>query len=356
MGVLGDLRYFGPGLGVLRGSALLFAKVKKRAAKKALAAELRGPDDPALPSRLGLPPDPARLADELRKAFTALALPVSSEEDPERSADSVLDGRQRLFGKDVIVGWPPHWNWRWDSTPNAEIFAEDLRSTWELQRLQGILPLARAAHALGESQGETFAAAYLEAVLDFHRCHPGPDGVAWASALEVGLRLVALAQGLPLVANSGALESQELAVLRILDRHARWLRVDLSLDKVVRGNHLLGELAGLLAAGCLLPGARGRWWSGLGVRELLQSEILEQFHSDGVSVEQSLTYEKFILEFLTVAGEALAAARGEPFPEEVRRRRLLLASAAHLEACDCQPDGIAAPGGGLRFRSGGGLR
>ena len=104
MGVLDDLRYFGPGLGVLRGSALLVAKLKKRAAKKSLASELRAPDDPALPSRLGLPPDPSRLADELRRAFTPLAKPGSSTEDPERSADAVLAGQQHLFGRDVEVG------------------------------------------------------------------------------------------------------------------------------------------------------------------------------------------------------------------------------------------------------------
>ena len=74
----------------------------------------------------------------------------------------------------------------------------------------------------------------------------------------------------------------------------------------------------------------------MGVRELLQSEILEQFHSDGVSVEQSLTYEKFILEFLVVAGEA-SAIGGEPFSEPVRRR--LLDSATHLETVTA-PDGL----------------
>ncbi len=199
----------------------------------------------------------------LRASFKPLAAVSLPGGDPSSSdagagadavrarAEAVLAGRQMLFGREIDLGWPPRWDWRWDGLPEAAPFAGDLRSTWEAQRLQGLLPLARAA-----SQDERFARAYIDGVLDFARHHGGPDGLAWESALEVGLRLVSLAQGLPRVAPSDAFAERHVELVRMLDRHARWLRADLSLDKVVRGNHLLGELAGLLAAGRLLPEAR----------------------------------------------------------------------------------------------------
>ena len=67
--------------------------------------------------------------------------------------------------------------------------------------------------------------------------------MAWSSALELGLRLIAVAQALPGLAGTAAFKVHGDTVLTFLDRHCRWLCADLSLDKVVRGNHLLGELA-----------------------------------------------------------------------------------------------------------------
>jgi hypothetical protein len=354
VGFLGDLVYFGPRLGPGRAMRLAAAKAAKGRRKRRVAASLRAPDDDAsLLGRLGLPADPdARRAVLLELWGPAAASPEiaprlpgdeAARGDPGhaaspavRAADAVLAGGQRLFGDEIEVGWPPDWTWRGEGWPEAERFAADRRTTWEIQRLQGILPLAAAAGLPPEEGGERWAGAYAEALLDFARRHPAPDGIAWESALEVGLRLVALGQGLPQIVRTRAFREAELPLLRMLDAHARRLASDLSLDKVVRGNHLLGELAGLLVAGDLLPPARAAWWGRVPVADLLDAEILAQFHPDGVNVEQSLPYEKFVLEFLTVAG-AYRALRGGPFPPAVRER--LAASADHLERVT-GPDGI----------------
>ncbi len=343
MGFLTDLLYFGPALGPRRAAGLARAKLAKANRKRKTAAALaHGEADHAVLKRLGLPDD----AEERRVSLVALlepAVPVGLPLDPARvpveeiraRADAVLAGRQILFGRPLEVGWPPRWDWRWDGLPEAADFAADIRSTWELMRLQGILPLARAARLLDGPEGDRYAAGYVDALLAFLRDHPGPQGPAWSSALEVGLRLVALVQGLPLVAHREAFAASDVALLKLVDRHARWLAADLSLDKVVRGNHLLGELAGLLAVGRLFPAAREAWWGGLDPAALLEAEIDRQFHPDGANVEQSLTYEKFILEFLLVAAE-VGRLCGAPFSDGARDR--LARSAAHL-ATVTAPDG-----------------
>ncbi len=342
MGILADLRYFGPSLGLGRGASLLQAKAKKAVGKSRVHRALRrGESDRALLDRLGLPAEAAARRERLQQLLEPLArlgLP-DVPPDPagvEARAEAVLAGRQVLFGREVETGWPPRWSWRWEGTENAALLAADVRSTWEIQRLQGILPLARGARlAADPGCGARYAEAYVLALFDFHRAHPGPDGLAWESALELGLRLVALVQGLALIAPSAAFAASDVALVKLVDRHARALAADLSLDKVVRGNHLLGELAGLLAAGRLFPEAAPAWWGSVPVAEILEAEILRQFHPDGVSVEQSLTYEKFVLEFLAVAGEA-SELRGAPFSAPVRER--LAAATAHLEAVTA-PDG-----------------
>ena len=164
MGFLDDLRYFGPGLGLGKGSALLLAKARKAVRKRRLAEDLRrGESDDTLLRRLDLPPGTeARGAgfrahlEPLRPLFAPDEL---SESEVRTRAKEILEGRQNLFGRTVAVGWPPEWSWRWDGGPEERTFARDVRSTWELQRLQGILPLAWGAQANGEEEGERFARA-----------------------------------------------------------------------------------------------------------------------------------------------------------------------------------------------------
>ncbi len=342
MGSLADLVYFAPGLGASRTLALFAAKIAKARRMRRVAGALRrGEGDAALLARLGLPSEASARRTELNRRLSPLAAqflpdpahagPGDEDGTPEATvarAEAVLAGRELLFGAERTVGWPPRWGWRWEGTPQAAVFAGDVRSTWEIQRLQGILPLARAARLAPGEDGGRYAHAYVEALLDFRRAHPGPDGLAWSSALELGLRLVALVQGLALVAASEAFGASDVVLLGMVDRHARSLAAGLSLDKAVRGNHLLGELAGLSCAAGVFPEAAPAWGADR-ARALLEDEILRQFYPDGVNVEQSLPYEKFILEFLEVAGVCGAAA-GSPFGEPARNR--ILAAAHHLEA------------------------
>jgi len=334
VGAIDDLIYFGPRLGPLRAARLFAAKTaKRRRLARVDAALVASESAETRARRLGLPeaaPDRLALLRE-RLAGAATVLPLTPGPADAARGRAVTRGRQLLFGAEQEVGWPPNWDWRWDGDPRAETFAADVRSTWEIQRLQGILPLARVAAAAQSSVDRDQAAGnYLDAVRSFHRRHPGPAGTAWESALELGLRLIALAQGSAAVAPTEAFKLHADLVLEILDRHARRLRADLSLDKVVRGNHLLGELAGLVVVGHLIPEARAAWGDGLDVQALLEREILAQFHPDGVNVEQSLTYEKFILEFLVVVA-VMARLRDRPLADEVLER--MDAAADHLRAC-----------------------
>ncbi|NNF08153.1 MAG: hypothetical protein HKN21_15420 [Candidatus Eisenbacteria bacterium] len=316
MRFLDDLRYFIPRMSWQNALALAGRKLTKGREKKKLLQEF-AKDIPfdQLCQQLGLSKDPVKDLTSVWNQF---------REKPEAGAsalaDRVLEGEQHLFGAATQVHWPPKWDWRWDGTANEPLFVDDTRSTWEVQRLQGLLPLAWAAsEGLGSKGSETYAKAYFAGLKSFHENAPAPPASGWASALELGVRFIALAQALPHLTETKAITGTWPWLLTLLDRHARWLKADLSLDKVVRGNHLLGELAGLVVAGYFVPSAKARWWGNLDPQELLEDEILIQFHEDGVNVEQSLTYQKFILEFLVVAAR-FASLSGRPFHDKTVSR------------------------------------
>ena len=117
MSTVGDLLYFLPQIGLARTARLMGAKIRKRLAKRRLARTLAEPEpEETLLRRLGFDEDIRRTADRLREAWEPLAPfhfgpDVEAEAGPT-AARAVLEGRQRLFGEEVDVGWPPRWDWR----------------------------------------------------------------------------------------------------------------------------------------------------------------------------------------------------------------------------------------------------
>jgi hypothetical protein len=66
----------------------------------------------------------------------------------------------------------------------------------------------------------------------------------------------------------------------------------------MRNNHLIGDGLGLVALGLAFPDDKAaRRWARIGDR-LLKHQLRRHFHSDGSSIEDSLSYNRFVLEML----------------------------------------------------------
>jgi hypothetical protein len=261
--------------------------------------------------------------------------PVGAAPEEFRAAvrtacDSILGGRCTLFGGvEVTLDDPPRWQKDYladvDVTTGRVGFrlnhralpgGADVKLIWELSRWQPLLRLAQAAWLLGDNRARDVGVAWLE---NWVATNPPFKGWNWTSALEAGLRLIqftwidALLSGAGGAAESGAPTALRRLRAQILVPHLRYVARYRSVGSSAN-NHLLGELAGLMAASARWPAleALGVPWHELQTR--WETEVLAQFAPDGGNREQALHYHLFAFELCWQARAALLAAGRTPAP------------------------------------------
>ena len=233
----------------------------------------------------------------------------------------LLGGEAPVFGRWVTVGTDPRF-WHtdpltgavWPQLPHRQIDYRpgnpigDVRTVWELNRLQHLHGLAVIAH--DDPANRPVALALLERHLtSWHSANPPGVGVNYLSAMEEALRLVVLLHVADLVRGWWSAEMRAL-VAGIAAHHAAHIHRNLSLHSS-SGNHTIAEATGLLYAGLLLPEwPAARRWRETG-RHLLAIEAARQIDADGGGIEQATWYLLFITDLLGLA-QCLLAHVGEP--------------------------------------------
>jgi hypothetical protein len=260
-------------------------------------------------------------------------------------ADARLERRVRLLGyPEVVLGtddfaavdpfsgrrWPDRHGRRIDyrrDTPG------DPKWVWELLRRQEVPLLAEAWLLSGEAR-------YAEEALRLLRlacAEPAGRGVGWANAFEPGIRALSLAVAFDaLRAYPGTTAADARLAARGLWQHGRWIVRDRSAHSSAN-NHLVGELAGLLAVALLVPELRDApAWQALALDGLAR-EAARQVLPDGAGAEQAFAYTLFLLDLL-LASTALLEARGLEAPAPVRDALARAAGALTLLVDDGETD------------------
>ncbi len=262
------------------------------------------------------PPDRASLAERLENQFLfgpdrARAIAESWRAARPREAARLIDSARlglqdwKIFGLAVKLD-PERLDWL--AVPDAARY--DRRWVWELNRHQFLFTFARAFVLTGEAG---YARRICDLLESWRRANPAAEGVNWSSALEVGVRAISWLWTLPLLLGWPGLEDRRLAAwLGSLHEHYQYLKDHLSLYTDPT-NHLIGEAAALwLLAAALpeLPEAAGQQER---AAYLLGREAQRQITADGVSLEQSTGYHRFVLDFyLQVMAVARRARRPLP--------------------------------------------
>lgn len=188
----------------------------------------------------------------------------------------------------------------------------DSKVTWELNRHQHLVLLAKAYLLTGE---ERFAKEIFAQWYAWREQNPYPVGINWASSLEVAFRslswlwLRALLDGNPVVPADFA---KDLArALALSGRHIeRYLSTYFSPN-----THLLGEAVALFYIGTLCPEAsQCEHWRELGWRVVLE-EARKQVRDDGFYFEQSAYYHVYALELFLQCGLLASKNDRTPPPE-----------------------------------------
>jgi Heparinase II/III-like protein/Heparinase II/III N-terminus len=262
------------------------------------------------------------LCSRLRELF-----PETVEQIIER-AERICEHRFDLLGyRDVDYGSEIDWHCdpvhgkRAPRKPWFQVkyldFAEvgDSKVTWELNRHQHLVTLAKAFRFTGK---EKFATELFCQWQHWQAQNPYPIGINWASCLEVAFRslswfwlywLLADSPVLPQEFRSSWLRSQAIS-----GRH-----IDCYLSTYFSPNtHLLGEAVALVFLGTLCPEIpSARRWQQHGWTILVQ-EAGRQVRGDGLHFEQSLYYHVYALD-LFLHAVVLASVNQITVPIELQR-------------------------------------
>jgi len=249
--------------------------------------------------------------------------PCIDVQDVVAVADQLLTHGLKVFDITVLVG-DGHPDWNRDPKTGIDIPSEfglnidfrhiaggvDIKYLWELNRHVWWVTLVQAHVVSGEAKYLDVFARLLDSWLS--AC-PYPLGANWSSPVEHGIRLINWSIVWHLIGgeNSPIFAGEKGKFL--LDRwlasiyqHIRFASDNYSFYSSA-DNHLIGEAAGVFVGAHTWD----RWFETRALRirakEILEEEIVKQFASDGVNLEQAFCYHKFSLEFLLASllcGEA----------------------------------------------------
>lgn len=271
--------------------------------------------------------------------------------------------RQHLLAGGLAT---PHINWHWCDAPDIWHRAPDtglawprgffggidyrpgnpvgdIRVLWEPARLQQTLDLASLADHDPGTVRTTALALMRQQLCSWVAQNPPLQGPHYISAMECGLRLIAVCYTLDrarpwLTADDPC----RRAVADIARSHAPLIARRLSLHSS-RGNHTLAEAAALVHAGLLftdLPGAHHWLRRGL---SLLTGEAHRQVLPDGGGIEQALGYHVTNLELIGLTISLLRQHK-QPVPQPLadaldRGNRFLTGIAWHGSQLPAVGDG-----------------
>jgi uncharacterized heparinase superfamily protein len=221
----------------------------------------------------------------------------------------------------------------------------DHKVTWELNRHQHLVTLAKAGCITGQ---EKYIAEMVSQWYGWQRANPYPIGINWGSSLEVAFRSFSWLWVRALTVKGPAVPPTfESDLLRALAWNGRYIERYLS-TYFSPNTHLLGEAAALFFLGTLCPqlASAGRWrdqgWS------ILLQEANRQVRGDGVYFEQSLYYHVYALDFFLHA-RLLAVRNGMKIPgqlDEILGRMLDVLRAVSQTG---PPEGFGDDDGGRLF-------
>lgn len=188
----------------------------------------------------------------------------------------------------------------------------DAKVTWELNRHQHFLILAKAYRITGDRR---FADEIFAQWESWHRENPYPYGVNWASSLEYAFRSMAWLWSYYLLGDSARQRPGfREQFLRSIFVHGRAIERYLS-TYFSPNTHLLGEAVALFFIGVLCPELpSAERWKNLGWKITLQ-EAQRQVRRDGLHFEQSLYYHVYAIDFF-VHARVLASRNGLAVPGE----------------------------------------
>jgi hypothetical protein len=191
----------------------------------------------------------------------------------------------------------------------------DVKIVWEINRFKDLPYLAQAAYLTKDPK---YADEVERRILSWIECNPRGRSVNWSSPLEIAIRLISWTASLRLIDLSGIPLKRRQDILQSISEQTLALAANLSTDKIVRSNHLIGETTGLYIVSSMYTFDASRKYAAA-AKDILSKEILAQTNSDGASKEASGWYHTFVTDFADIAYRT-AGSIGTTFSSDYRDR------------------------------------
>lgn len=194
----------------------------------------------------------------------------------------------------------------------------DSKITWELNRHQHLVTLAKAYRLTGQRR---YADELLRQWRHWQAENPYPIGINWASSLEVAFRSLSWIWTYHLLQGAPGIPDIRNEWLRAIAVHGRHIERHLS-TYFSPNTHLLGEGVALFFIGVLYPELKAAaHWKSLGWKIVLH-EAERQVRPDGFHFEQSTYYHVYALDFFlhsAILASANGVAMTKSFEETVEK-------------------------------------
>jgi len=222
-------------------------------------------------------------------------------------ADKVLNNEFKIFEKNVNFDKKIKWffgfynNYLWPFKDSEKINIRpfkniDVKYVWELNRHQFLTYLGFAYYITNDSK---YAIDFKNKVLDWIRKNPPLIGINWRSGLEISLRLISWIFTLLFFKDSTEINNNNFfrLIFNSMFQHAYYLKYFYTRRSF---NHTVGDLFGVYLFSKMFEKYKlFKKWN-KSVFKLFVNQISLQTRKDGVNIEQSVAYHRFVLEFFTL--------------------------------------------------------
>ena len=211
----------------------------------------------------------------------------------------------------------------------------DIKTAWELSRLQWALPCAQAYVLTSDERYATVLRDILEQWID---ANPYAGSVNWGVTMEPAMRIFTWTWMFRACGRSQAWAAPAFRAKFLAGVYLHGLFTEHFLERSdINGNHFTADAAALVIVGSFFrDGQDAPRWLQSGLQDL-EREIPLQVHPDGVDFEASTAYHRLVAELFLAASMA-ATASGRPLSSAYRDR---LAGMARFTAAYMRPDNSA---------------
>lgn len=180
----------------------------------------------------------------------------------------------------------------------------DVKVPWELARMQHLPCLALSFifshHGSYRNKPEIYQAEFCNQIIDFTATNPPRFGVNWNCTMDVAIRVSNWLLAYDLFKSSGVIfdnDFEEVFFRSVYD-HGKHIVNNLEWNEVLRANHYLANIVGLLFVAAYLPrSTETDVWLALAVQEFITESQL-QFNNDGSNFEASTSYHRLSAEMV----------------------------------------------------------